>query len=173
MAYREVKIIVAGSDGAGKTTAIKTVNQLQAMAASSEQGVSTVVGMDYGELSLDVDLMLRLYGTDDGDCSYLWQRLVRGASGHVILSDNRQTAPFSTLSKHLDLIQGKGKRFPVAIGVTHYDESGSPNIEEYKTYLESRGLQIPVEIVDARSREDVLRFLNTLFSQFAQLQGND
>ena len=50
------------------------------------------------------------------------------------------------------------------IGITHYDESTQPSIDDYYRVLEERGDPWPVLHADARSAEDVVVLLNTLLA---------
>lgn len=164
MSKQEFKIIFTGSLGAGKTSAIKTVNQLQPMTATDSRGLLTTVGMDYGEMALDETLVLRLYGTIDEEPGGLLEVMKRNAAGFIVLVDNREKQPMSDLSKLLDYFGFRMKKIPVVIGVTHVDESSAPEVSDYEKFLKSRQEDFPVFAVDARSREDVLMLLNHLFS---------
>ncbi len=164
MSKQEFKIILCGSAGAGKTAAIKTVNQLQPMTATDDRGLLTTVGMDYGEMTLDETLVLRLYGTSGEEPSSLWKLMERDAAGFIMLVDNRQKQPMSGLGKLLDYFNFRIRKTPVVIGVTHTDKSATPEISDYEKFLKSRKEEFPVFPVDARSREDVLMLINNLFS---------
>lgn len=168
MATQEVKIIFTGPDSAGKTSAIKTVNQLEPMTASDQRGLTTTVGLDYGELTLDRSLILRLYGTTGEAYSYLWKMVSRGAAGFVLLINNQRDLPLSDLGEFLDHFNFQLKRAAVVIGVTHSDKAETPTLEEYQHFLEDRKVDYPVAFIDARSRKDVLMLLDTLFSELKE-----
>lgn len=166
MSKKEAKIIFTGPDGSGKTSAIKTVNQLPPMTSTDSRGLVTTSGMDYGELSLEDELVLRLYGTVGEDFPYLWRLMSRDTAGFVILNDNSRNLPLASLGQFLDHFNFRINNLSAVIGVTHMDEEDTPGIQEYEKYLESRNEKMPVSRVNATSREDVLMLLNTLFSQF-------
>ena len=69
--------------------------------ASSRQG-HTTVAMDFGRITLDQDLVLYLFGTPGQHRFwFMWDDLVRGAIGAVVLIDTRRLAdgfPRSTTS---------------------------------------------------------------------------
>ena len=67
---REYKIIITGTMGAGKTTAIAAISDVAPITTeavnsdrSSSNKASTTVALDYGEVALDGGDRVRLYGT--------------------------------------------------------------------------------------------------------------
>lgn len=65
----EYKILVTGTMGAGKTTAIAAISEVPPIMTdvqnndTSNAKLTTTVGSDYGELTLDGGDKLRIYGT--------------------------------------------------------------------------------------------------------------
>lgn len=165
MNHKQAKIIFTGPAGSGKTSAITTVNQLDAISASGDSTIITTVGLDYGELALEEELVLRLYGTVSDDFPYLWRYVSDGADGYLLLVDNTREQPLSDMANFLDHFNFRIKKQPVVIGVTHMDKSDAPSVEDYEKFLKARKEEFPVVTVDARSREDVLMMLNVLFAQ--------
>ncbi|KOG42103.1 GTP-binding protein, partial [Streptomyces decoyicus] len=54
---------------------------------------TTTVAMDFGRITLDQDLILYLFGTPGQDRFwFMWDDLVRGAIGAVVLVDTRRLA---------------------------------------------------------------------------------
>ncbi|WP_030433962.1 GTP-binding protein, partial [Allokutzneria albata] len=55
--------------------------------------VTTTVAMDFGRVSLDQDLILYLFGTPGQHRFwFMWDDLVRGAIGAIVLVDTRRLA---------------------------------------------------------------------------------
>ncbi|MFO1349306.1 MAG: ATP/GTP-binding protein [Gammaproteobacteria bacterium] len=168
----EVKIVFSGPPGAGKTTAIKTISQIAVVSTEAKASddlalrkETTTVGMDYGEIEIDAGLVLRLYGTPgQARFRHMWEILAKGALGFVILADNSRPQPFSDLAIYLDNFKSYIEQSAAVIGVTQVDVSAEPRIEDYYQFLRGRGEMYPVLTADPRRKEDVLKLLDTLFT---------
>lgn len=170
---QQIKIVFTGSVGAGKTTAIGTISESEPIsteAKPSEESVfnrkaSTTVAMDYGELTLEDNTKLYLYGTPgQRRFDFMSHILTKGAIGLIILIDNSHPQPMDELDYYLNLNANFLITNPAVIGITHIDESLTPTVEDYYTVLEERGDYWPVVCADARSAEDVVLLLQTLLA---------
>src|SRR4029453_13228147 len=102
------KIVIAGGFGVGKTTLggsgweilpLKTEGIIPSAGGGGDdtrQGpgkTPTTVRMDFGRISIDTDLILYLFGTP-GQTRFwfMWDELVRGAIGAVVMVDTRRLA---------------------------------------------------------------------------------
>ena len=92
---RSVKIVVTGPFGAGKTSLISTISEIDVL--STEKAVtgedrarkqSTTVAMDFGRLTIDTDLALYLFGTPgQRRFDFMWEILAEGMLGFVVMVD--------------------------------------------------------------------------------------
>ncbi len=166
----QYKIIFTGPVGAGKTTAIHSISDLPPIktdAAASDMTKSkksaTTVAMDYGVMNLPGGEKLHLYGTPGQErFDFMWDILVTGGIGLVLLLDNTRADPFVDMKFFLDSFDKFIGDTAVAIGVTQMDVSAKPTIDDYHVQLGSMGLKLPVFAVDARVRNDVSILVQSL-----------
>lgn len=168
----ELKFVITGTAGVGKTTAINTLSDIPTVCTDTETTDElaqikevTTVAFDYGEVQLEGDICVRIYGTPGQDrFRHMWEILAEGALGLIILVDNTRPDPIADLSMYihnfLDLINKTG----VAVGVTRYEKPSDFKLEHYYNYLNDVGLTCPVIEVDPRQREDMVALMDALMA---------
>lgn len=166
----ELKIVFTGCVSAGKTAAISTISEIPIITTDvkatdevASDKETTTIAMDYGEMTLDDGVVMKLYGTPGQErFQYMWEILANGALGIIILVDNRRKDPISDLALYLDNFKRFIDNSTVVIGVTHSDLAARPGIDLYHDYLMSREMCFPVFQIDARSRADVVVLVESL-----------
>ncbi|MFD5818163.1 ATP/GTP-binding protein [Streptomyces sp. NPDC059618] len=166
------KIVVAGGFGVGKTTLVTAVSEITPlqtealMTQASEETddltgtpdkLTTTVAMDFGRITLDDDLVLYLFGTPGQQRFwFMWDDLVRGAIGAVVLADTRR---LSDCFPALDYFESCG--LPYVVAVNHFDGSEVFEPDDVREAL-TVPPHIPVMIMDARRRISVVETLLAL-----------
>ncbi len=159
----QYKIIFSGPVGAGKTTAIASISDVDPVSTdestsdlSKSRKSATTVALDYGVMNLANGEKLHLYGTPGQErFDFMWDILTSGGIGLILLLDNTRDDPFQDMKFFLQSFAEFIKETSIAIGITQMDLSRKPTLQEYHSQLKKIGVNPPIFSVDARVRNDV------------------
>lgn len=168
----EHKIVFTGCVGAGKTTAIRAISEIEPVVtdvANTDAAVAkpyTTVGLDYGVMTLDNGERIRLFGTPGQDrFDFMWRILTKDAIGIVVLIDNSRADPLADLGVYLKGFSGELSEIPCVVGVGRTESNPLPSLDAIAERIEAEGLILPILAVDVRRREDVVMLIETLLLQ--------
>jgi signal recognition particle receptor subunit beta len=170
----EYKVLFTGSVCSGKTTAIKSLSDIETVDTDTSVSDSairrkrkTTIAMDYGILDLKEDSRLHLYGTPGQErFKFMWELmmsdLVHDAEGLVLLVDNTRADPFKDIQFYIEEFRDFIVRRRLIIAVTHSDEQEFPDHHFYMNRLKEMGLFTTVLFIDARDPSSVLEVIKEL-----------
>lgn len=169
----EIKLLFAGPMGAGKTTAIRAISEIEPIStevANTDNDecakAETTVAMDYGELTLDTGHKLLLYGSPgQRRFEFMWPLLAQGALGVVVLIDNSRPDPLTDLADFLTAFTAQIQAGRVVVAVGRLDSHPQPSLDDYVGAIAARGEFLPVIAADVRRRDAVVGVLDVLFDQ--------
>ncbi|MFI0813943.1 GTP-binding protein [Streptomyces echinatus] len=176
------KVLIAGGLGAGKTTMVGALSEIgvlsteESMSAASigvdhltgtEPKTTTTVAMDVGRLTLPVHspargaylVQIMLFGTPGQDRFwFMWDDLVRGAIGGVVLADTRR---LEDCFPAVEFFEHRGTPFVVA--VNEFDGAHRYSPDEIRDAI-SLAAHVPVLACDARRTQSARAVLRGLVS---------
>ncbi|ASU61314.1 ATP-binding protein [Nocardiopsis dassonvillei] len=175
-----LKIVVAGGFGAGKTTLVSAVSEVESLhteevMTSESVGVddldgveakaTTTVALDFGRITLDGSTVVYLFGTPgQRRFSFMWEELTEGALGAVVLADTRRLADSFDA---IDFFESRGVPFVVAVNC--FDGQRTHRADDVRVALDLEE-RVPLLLCDARDRESVKEVLVELVALVLRLE---
>jgi Predicted GTPase len=167
-----LKVLIAGGFGVGKTTLVSSCSEILPLRTEEhittasigtddltgvEAKTTTTVVMDFGRIRINDDIVLYLFGTPGQERFwFLWDELVIGALGAVVMADTRRLAD---CFPSLDYFENRGTPFLVAVNCFFGEQRHS--VEKVREALDLDP-GVPVVLCDARDRESSKQVLLAL-----------
>lgn len=172
-----LRVVVTGGVGAGKTTLIRTISEIEVVDTDKrvtddlvELKEKTTVALDFGRLTITPNQSLHLYGTPgQSRFDFMWDILIQKAHAYILLVDAHRPEHFRYGRKILNFMN-KRIQIPCLIGLTHTD---CPEAWEVEDVVLAMGLLDettcpPVEVINATEKESVLKSLILLVEEIAK-----
>lgn len=152
-----LKVLITGAVGAGKTTLVTTLSEVEALTTDVESQEEigknqTTIGFDYGRMTVD-ERHVRLVGTPGQDrFDYMWQILGEGIHGMIVLVHaGHDQAQADTEHLLRTLRADKGAEVPFVVGITHSDENGtSPDRVRSAPFAEDAAAVLTADVRTSR-----------------------
>lgn len=164
------KIVFAGPVGAGKTTAIQSLSDIEVVtteAATSDDArflkATTTVAMDYGLMKLASGDQVRLYGTPGQKrFDFMWDIISEDALGLVLLLRANAPDPIADLRLYSGEFRPLIDKTALVVGITHFEEAGAQVRQDISRELLRLGLPPAAMDIDARNRQHMATLVRTL-----------
>jgi uncharacterized protein len=125
-----MKLVVTGPVGAGKSTFIRTISEIDVIdtdrVATDETAdikAKTTVAFDFGRLQIAPDCVLQLYGTPGQErFDFMWDMLIEQANAFILLVAAHRPHEFRYARRIAQFMQQR-RQLPMIVGITHSDHA--------------------------------------------------
>ena len=167
-----LKIVVTGPVGAGKSTFIRTISEIEvvdtdrkATDETAEMKPATTVAMDFGRITLGDDMWVQIYGTPgQSRFDFMWDLLIRGAHGYVLLVPAHMPGSIRE-ARTIRAFMQQRTTAPLVIGVTHTDHPNAWDLEDVQMGLTDYNPTVPYVVLNPNQKPSVAETLLVLLAQ--------
>lgn len=134
---RIIRLVVAGTPGAGKSTFVRTISETEVIETertatdnTSLLKKKTTVAFDYGRYTFNSSLEVQIYGTPgQARFNFMWDYLIKNAHGYILLVAAHRPNDFH-YARQITSFMNQRVQIPMIIGLTHTDCPGVCPTEE-------------------------------------------
>ena len=169
-----LRIAIAGSVGAGKTSFIRSISEIEVVDTDKRSTDEialfkdkTTVALDFGLFTIVPNQLLYLYGTPGQPrFDFMWDILISQVQACIVLVDAHRPEHFHYGTQILDFVNQR-VQIPILIGLTHMD---CPNAATPEDIAIALGLQHlnkkpPVIIVNPTQKASITAALKVLTAE--------
>lgn len=134
---KTMRIVVAGTPGAGKSTFVRTISEIDVVdterTATDETGLlkkKTTVAFDFGRVAFGSIMELQIYGTPgQSRFNFMWDFLIKNAHTYILLVAAHRPDDVHYARQILSFMNQRVK-IPMIVGLTHTDCPGACSQED-------------------------------------------
>ncbi|BAY33501.1 hypothetical protein NIES2107_53990 [Nostoc carneum NIES-2107] len=166
-----LRIAIAGSVGAGKTSFIRTISEIEAVDTDKNSTdelallkSKTTVALDFGLLTIVPNQVVHLYGTPGQPrFDFMWDILIRQVQACILLVDAHRPENFHYGTQILNFVNQR-VQIPILIGLTHTDCPRTVEPEKIAIALGLQNLnhQPPLIAVNPNQKASITEALNLI-----------
>lgn len=164
------KIVFAGPVGAGKTTAIQSLSEIDVVSTEAKASddvkklkKTTTVAMDYGLMKLANGDQVHLYGTPGQKrFDFMWEILTEDALGLVLVLKASADNVVQDLHDYVTGFRSFIDKTTLVVGLSHADQADWQVRRKIADAMVALGLPPCVLDIDARERAHVATLVKTL-----------
>ncbi|OUL37331.1 GTPase [Nostoc sp. T09] len=169
-----LRIAIAGSVGAGKTSLIRSISEIEVVDTDKRSTdeiallkAKTTVALDFGLFTIVPNQLLYLYGTPGQPrFDFMWDILIRQVQACIVLVDAHRPEHFHYGSQILNFVNQR-VQIPVLIGLTHMDcpNAGKPEDIAIALGLHNATKKPPVIVVNPTQKASITEAFKVLISE--------
>lgn len=171
-----MRLVIAGPVGAGKTTFVRTISEIDVVDTdrvatdhTADIKAKTTVAFDFGRINIGDNFALQLYGTPGQErFDFMWDMLIKDAHACIILVAAHRPNEFR-YARQIANFMNQRKQIPMVIGITHGDD---PEAWDQENIAIAMGLNNEANAlitdVDSRDIASVANSIMLIVQQLAQ-----
>lgn len=173
------KLVFAGPVGAGKTTAVQSLSDIDVVTTESVASDetrrlkrTTTVAMDYGLMRLENGDQVHIYGTPGQKrFNFMWDIVTENALGLVLLLKANAPDPLADLHTYVSEFREFIDQTALVVGITHSEACGWQVRQQVARELIKLDLPPYVMDADSRSRAHMATLVAELIHGIDPFQG--
>ena len=173
------KLVFAGPVGAGKTTAVQSLSDIEVVSTDSVASDetrrikrTTTVAIDYGVMKLDNGDQVHIYGTPGQKrFDFMWEIVAENALGLILLLKGDAPDLLGDLRTYVGEFREFIDQTALVVGITHAEACGWQARQEVARELVQLGLPPYVMDADSRNRAHMAALVKELIHSIDPFPG--